>query len=495
MRQKISPTTITTNEQMTYYLITEDDVLKEITKTTKEVNEVLNLPSTTLVRLILNYFHWDKDTLTERFFEDPDKLFQTLNVANPNLSPSLQWNPLSPACFPKHDPMLAVVEQTTDNGNVVCRTCYSATPLNEIYALPCRHQHCLTCWRGYLKSNIINDGCLKPISCPSRCIQVIDDEQILKIISNNKSLCERYQRVLVEAFVETNRLTQWCPGNECATIVKMRNFTSNLAIMIECDICNTTFCFQCLKQWHEPIQCSMLKKWEEKNQDESMTGKWIVANTKECPKCRASIEKNGGCNHMTCRRPGCGHEFCWLCFGDWKAHATQQCNVYRQEEVEKTQSEAREMLVRYMHYFTRYQTHHQSLELESKLLDQVEQRKKEMEAESMSYADRQSIQKAFEVLQKCRRTLKYTYAFAYYLERSNQSEIFEQNQADLERATEIVSEILEHEIDINQDTDAKRKTVLKLMDTTHYCDQRRKVLLQHCKDGYSQHEWRGLDPY
>jgi len=63
MHQKISSTAILNNEQMTYYLITEDEALKEITKTTKEVNEVLGLPSTTLVRLILNYFRWDKNTL------------------------------------------------------------------------------------------------------------------------------------------------------------------------------------------------------------------------------------------------------------------------------------------------------------------------------------------------------------------------------------------------------------------------------------------------
>jgi hypothetical protein len=68
MRQKISPTSITTNEQMTYYFLTEDEVLKEITRITREVNEVLGLPSTTLVRLILNYFHWDKNTLTGEIF-------------------------------------------------------------------------------------------------------------------------------------------------------------------------------------------------------------------------------------------------------------------------------------------------------------------------------------------------------------------------------------------------------------------------------------------
>merc|ERR550514_1353158 len=42
-------------------------------------------------------------------------------------------------------------------------------------------------------------------------------------------------------------------------------------------------------------------------------------NTKPCPRCQSPIEKNDGCDHMTCRRGagGCGHEFCWLCLADY----------------------------------------------------------------------------------------------------------------------------------------------------------------------------------
>jgi ariadne-1 len=85
--------------------------------------------------------------------------------------------------------------------------------------------------------------------------------------------------------------------------------------------------------------------------------------------------------------------------------------------------------------------------------------------------------------------LKYTYAFAFYLYRNNQAAVFEQNQADLERATEALSGFLEQEINVEQNIS------LKLMDKTRYCDQRRKTLLDHCKEGYSEHYWGGLDPY
>lgn len=129
MRQKISPTAILNNEQMVYFLMTEEEALKQMRDVVREVNEVLMLPSTTLVRLILHHFRWDKNTVLgtkrgeeislgeknsfdrlDRFYENPDQLFQTLNVANPNISPSLQWDPLSPACAPKTDPILEAIK-------------------------------------------------------------------------------------------------------------------------------------------------------------------------------------------------------------------------------------------------------------------------------------------------------------------------------------------------------------------------------------------------
>ena len=63
----------------------------------------------------------------------------------------------------------------------------------------------------------------------------------------------------------------------------------------------------------KPALCSMVKKWAHKCKDDSETANWISAHTKECGKCQSTIEKNGGCNHMTCRK--CRYEFCWVCMG------------------------------------------------------------------------------------------------------------------------------------------------------------------------------------
>jgi hypothetical protein len=54
-------------------------------------------------------------------------------------------------------------------------------------------------------------------------------------------------------------------------------------------------------------------------------------NVKQCPNCKATIEKNEGCNHMTCRK--CHYEFCWLCLGKWAGHRQfYECSNYKKED-------------------------------------------------------------------------------------------------------------------------------------------------------------------
>lgn len=48
------------------------------------------------------------------------------------------------------------------------------------------------------------------------------------------------------------------------------------------------------------LNCSW-SVWDEKTSGDSETRNWMAANTKPCPKCNKPVEKNGGCNHVTCK--------------------------------------------------------------------------------------------------------------------------------------------------------------------------------------------------
>ncbi len=58
------------------------------------------------------------------------------------------------------------------------------------------------------------------------------------------------------------------------------------------------------------------------------TTAWLLAHTKPCPRCGVGIQKDRGCNHMTCTAAGCAAEFCWICGGPWAAHLRRSCNAY-----------------------------------------------------------------------------------------------------------------------------------------------------------------------
>lgn len=86
--------------------------------------------------------------------------------------------------------------------------------------------------------------------------------------------------------------------------------------------------------------------------------------------------------------------------------------------------------------------------------------------------------------------------------------IFEDNQKDLESATEKLSEYLERDItsenlaDIKQKVQDKYRLVGSMMDAElfslikshfRYCEKRRKVLLDHVHEGYDKDWWEYVE--
>ncbi|APA11672.1 hypothetical protein sscle_08g064420 [Sclerotinia sclerotiorum 1980 UF-70] len=69
--------------------------------------------------------------------------------------------------------------------------------------------------------------------------------------------------------------------------------------------------------WHTGLTCNQYNTRErERLQQEEASLQLMEKATKQCPQCQVRIEKNDGCDHMTCR--SCKHEFCWICFVDYE---------------------------------------------------------------------------------------------------------------------------------------------------------------------------------
>jgi ariadne-1 len=148
------------------------------------------------------------------------------------------------------------------------------------------------------------------MQCPaSRCNQWIPYRAVKSLLGHNHpELVLRYEQFLVSAFVEKTQFFRYCPGKNCGRSIAIGSGASK----IHCH-CGLAFCFHSGEEGHEPCSCEQLRLWNEKKNDENETLKWIISNTQRCPypTCGYPIEKNRGCNHMTCSQ--CHHQFCWIC--------------------------------------------------------------------------------------------------------------------------------------------------------------------------------------
>ena len=163
--------------------------------------------------------------------------------------------------------------------------------------------------------------------------------------------------------------------------------------------------------------------------------------------------------------------------GPWSEHGTSWYNCNRYEEKSGTdardaQAKSRQSLERYLHYYNRYANHEQSARLDRDLWLKTEKKMQQLQHQSqLSWIEVQFLANASQALQQCRQTLKWTYAFAFYLARNNLTAIFEDNQKDLELAVENLSEMFERPVD--QLSGLK----VDIMDRTAYCTKRRVILL------------------
>ena len=194
---------------------------------------------------------------------------------------------------------------------------------------------------------------------------------------------------------------------------------------------------------HAPANCAQVRDWRKKNAEDAASSSWLIQNTKECPKCKSAINKDGGCNHMHCKQ--CDYHFCWVCLGHFE-HTTYQhtCNKFVSKEDEKNTSTNRAELQRYAHYFERFMNHNKSRELESKLREDTLDKMEKMQDEgNKTWQDVQFMQKATTQLIEARQILQWTYVTGFYQPSWLSQNIFDMNQAELEMSTEKLSNMLE----------------------------------------------------
>ncbi|KAF9888348.1 hypothetical protein FE257_008781 [Aspergillus nanangensis] len=451
--------------EVDFKVLDPSDIEREQNRQINDVSSILNIPPESAA-ILLRFGRWNREKLIESYMDHPEK---TLDQAG--LGTNFQTTP-----------------KTTKIPGFMCDICCEDGDDLETYAMRCGHRFCVDCYRHYLAQKIRGEGEAARIECPGEgCHMIVDSKSLGLLVAD--SLKDRYQELLTRTYVDDMESLKWCPAPNCEYAidchVKQRDLR-RIVPTVQC-ACRHFFCFGCTLNDHQPAPCLLVKMWLQKCEDDSETANWISANTKECPKCHSTIEKNGGCNHMTCRK--CKHEFCWMCMGLWSEHGTSwyNCNRYEEKsgsEARTEQARSRASLERYLHYYNRYANHEQSAKLDKDLYLKTEKKMTSLQSQSgLSWIEVQFLDTASQALQQCRQTLKWTYAFAYYLARNNLTAIFEDNQKDLEMAVENLSEMFEKPVP------ELAKLKVDILDKTAYCNKRRVILLSDTAENLKNGVW------
>jgi ariadne-2 len=312
-------------------------------------------------------------------------------------------------------------------------------PAGHMVGVDCGHMFCHECWQMHLQVQVQN-GTTTMLECMGQDCNVLIPEDFALSVLTSPRLRNKYIEYTFMDHIKSHPDLRFCPGPNCPVIVRAELPRAKRVI---CTECKTQFCYKCGIEYHAPTDCAVIKKWLTKCADDSETANYISAHTKDCPKCHVCIEKNGGCNHMQCMK--CKHDFCWMCYGDWKTHGSEyyECSRYKENPNianESVHAQAREALKKYLFYFERWENHAKSLRLEEQTMNKIKDRITEkVMNNSGTWIDWQYLLDAASLLKKCRYTLQYTYPYAYYLEKGPRKHLFEYQQAQLEAEVENLS--------------------------------------------------------
>ncbi|KAL4426926.1 hypothetical protein ABPG74_012926 [Tetrahymena malaccensis] len=208
-----------------------------------------------------------------------------------------------------------IIEKNWMMKQTYCQICTN-TFRQDCYSMKCQHQFCKDCYTSYMLNCQKTGKKLLEFKCPQEGCQVIAEYKDLTVFFSQSEVEAMINQAISE-ILNTHNSYSKCPSLNCDMVQKFI-YTNQLQTAsqvkekvqrnVDCSSCFQSYCNICKQQSHLPLTCS---QFNELGQSLQLDNTWILKNTKNCPECFSSIEKNQGCSHMICFC--CKYEFCWEC--------------------------------------------------------------------------------------------------------------------------------------------------------------------------------------
>lgn len=324
--------------------------------------------------------------------------------------------------------------QESQSGSKACGICYEDATM--AYSMVCGHSFCLDCWQSYLRESVSSaagTSAILRMHCPQHdCLARVTADTLQEL---SPDLLSTWNSAFLNSFTERNSKYSHCTGPDCHMIAHTETPPGVKGLPVTCESCDTSFCFHCSELPHQPARCNDHREWQRIFGSSSF---WVRKNSKPCPSCRVPIEKNKGCNHMTCSR--CGADFCWLCLSLLQTHMqTHTCNQY-----DPTADAADDEERRALFFTDRFQAHDDAgLYANDKL--KVLNEKGESLAGRLWFVAEQEFETLVETTEElvaARQFLKWSYVAAWAIRSEPvKLDVFQMSQATLELVTERLTQM------------------------------------------------------
>ncbi|EFA83669.1 hypothetical protein PPL_02735 [Heterostelium album PN500] len=182
-----------------------------------------------------------------------------------------------------------------------CSICYC--DIDEPIEFFCGHRFCRGCISEYLIASI-NDGngIVSPIRCcATGCPVMIDQVTIASLIPDRNA--DHLKQMFINDAASLTR-SKWCTSRGCKRLFYPKGLKDCIPYS-PCH-CKNIICIYCGKNelhWPSPCDHSFMQE------DDFANYLWMAQNTTLCFNCKYPIQRNEGCNHMTCTK--CRYEFCY----------------------------------------------------------------------------------------------------------------------------------------------------------------------------------------
>ncbi len=197
-----------------------------------------------------------------------------------------------------------------------CIVCADEYPIS--FSIPCNgdemHFLCRMCFRS--NATITNENPITSVRCPvPKCGALFGTHVARSGVSKWDAFQLQLKNDEVDQRVAMAAVAQLhCP---CGTVAVVDKEDAGNGIVM-CPGCAKSYCIKCGNFSHGNKPCP----------PPADTMKWLKKHAKPCPNCSNQIQKNGGCDHMTCQRSagGCGYEFWFSCGCPYRAGHKPGCS-------------------------------------------------------------------------------------------------------------------------------------------------------------------------